>query len=221
MAFSISNGWDVAHHHVHEGIKHIGNACSINLTASSKYSDWESALEWPSLLAASMDVRQYSVEEHKQCLKAVVLFQAGMEAWISWAYSRPQLSGKSLPRNFVDKWTEALDHFSTTHDFSGYADFYRQVRNPIVHPTSEADVLSIAAIWSDVVHKGLKQGWGAMEALSSNLAQPFDRNSWSTMCGIHHVPPSLDSDALINLHELERSMRAKHLSGARGELQND
>lgn len=218
MAIFIHDGWDVSHHHIHEGFIHIGQAYAYNNNVTQKYSDYEDELHWAECLGASAEVRQYFITENKLCIKAVILFQAGMEAWISWAYSKPQLSAISVPRNFVSKWETAFNHFGNRYDFTDYAEFYRKVRNPIVHPSQQSDVEKVANVWCKPVHEGIKAGWSAMSTLSSELGHPFDSNSWETICNINGAPPSIGNNVITDLQALEREMCKKHIAGANGEL---
>ena len=218
MALIIHDGWDVAHHHNHEGFIHLGQAYAYNKYATQKYLNYEDDLHWAECLGSSAEIRQHFIAENKLCIKAVVLFQAGVEAWISWAYTKPALSSVSMPRHFVPKWEAAFNHFGNSHDFSEYAEFYRDVRNPIVHPSKQSDVEKVASVWCKPVHEGLRAGWSAMSELSTELGQPFDGNSWDTMCSINGTPISLEHSEISDLQVLERAMSLRHLSGARGEL---
>lgn len=218
MAIIINDGWDVAHHHIHEAFLHLGQAYSYNKHATQKYRRYEKDYHWAEYLGFSAEVRQLFIAENKLSIKATILFQAGIEAWISWAYTKPKLSAISTPRNFVIKWETAFSHLDSDYDFSTYADFYRQIRNPIVHPSNQSDVERVASVWCKPVHEGLKAGWTAMSVLSAELGYPFDENSWDRMFNINVTPESINNNEVSDLQALEREMLKKHLSGARGEL---
>jgi hypothetical protein len=215
MAIIISNGWDVAHHHIHEAFGHMGEACKTNLHATSEYRKIENSINWSSCLAASGTMRSYFVNENKLAIKAIILFQAGMEAWISWAYTQGGLAGQTIPNNFVKKWEDAFTALGSSFDFSSYADFYRNYRNPSVHPSTQGDVEKVAAICSKPVHEGIKSGWQAMAELSHLLSVPFDSDSWETMCKINGVPSAEEISLLGDLCQFERILSKKHIDGAR------
>ncbi len=215
MAFMINNGWDVAHHHIHEGFKHLGEAYSYNKHATDKFQKYEDDLHWAKCLAASGEVSQYYMHENKLSIKAVILFQAGLEAWISWAYTDPKLSGVTRPNKFVPKWETALKHLDIQHDFSIYSHFYRNVRNPVVHPSNSSDIETVSNIWFLPTYEGFQAGWLAMSKVSAGLDRPFDNDSWENMCNINGAPNFIDRNTILFLKELERKITQKHLSGAR------
>lgn len=218
MAFNINSGWDVAHHHIHEAFIHLGEAYKYNKQATEKWGNFDSNFHWADLLVASGEVRQHFIVENKLCIKAVVLFQAGMEAWISWAYSEAPLNGLDKPRNFISKWDAAFKHFDHSYDFSKYSSFYKKIRNPVVHPSTKKDVELVSEIWFKPVYEGMQSGWAAMADLSSNLGQAFDSNSWEIMCKANFAPKLINDHEISDLQLLERAMRHKHLLGFRGEL---
>jgi len=220
VALSINNGWDVSHHHMHEAFIHIGQAYEFNRHMTNKYCDYENKLHWAEFLGTSVEVRQSFIAENKLSIKAIILFQAGMEAWISWAYTEPNLAGENIPRNFVQKWEVAFHTLNVNHDFNEYAEFYREVRNPTVHPSKQSDIEKVANIWFEPVYEGLRSGWQAMSELSAALGKPFDRNSWEIICNANNAPNQIPDLIVSNLQELEGLMLQKHLAGARGELQD-
>ena len=214
----ISDGWDVAHHHIHEAFGHLGQAYRHNTYATQKYRDFEKTLSPTGYLKASMEVRHYFNLENKESIKAVILFQAGMEAWISWAYTEDQLAIKP-PYNVVDKWESAFTHVNKVYDFSGYATFYKETRIPIVHPSTQDDVKNVANVWCQPVHEGLKAGWSAMTALAAKIGQPVDGNSWDIMCDVNNAPKSINNNDVSDLQEIARKMNKWHLSEARRKLE--
>lgn len=214
MAIYISNGWDVAHHHIHEAFGHMGESCKVNLYAPNEYRKIENSIDWPSCLNASGTIRSYFVNENKMAIKAIILFQAGMEAWISWAYTQGGLAGITIPNNFVKKWEDAFTTLGSSFDFSNYALFYRNYRNPVVHPSSQDDVEKVSAIWSKPVYKGIMCGWESMAELSPLLSVPFDSDSWETMCKVNGVPNAEEISSLGDLIQFEKDLLKKHLDGA-------
>lgn len=218
VALSINSGWDVAHHHIHEAFIHIGQAYEFNCHMVRKYQKYKDKLHWTELLGASSEVRQYFIAENKLSIKATILFQAGIEAWISWSYTKPELSGSRVPRHFVPKWEAAFASLGIDYDFSDYAEFYREIRNPAVHPSQQSDIEKVANIWCKPVYDGIRAGWSAMSELSSALGQPFDSNSWDIMCNANNTPNTINDSEITDLQTLECAMLSRHLSGARGEL---
>ena len=221
MAIDITDGWDVAHHHIHEGLTHLGQAYRYNKQMTQKYLNYKDELSWVECFGASSEVRQCFVVESKESIKATILFQAGIEAWISWAYTKSQLSAVSIPNNFVSKWETAFNSLGKDYDFSEYATFYREVRNPIVHPSKQSDIEKVASVWCKPVHEGLKAGWSAMDALSEAFREPFDSDSWTQMCRINKTPESINNSEVSDLKLLERLMNKKKLFGARDALEKD
>jgi hypothetical protein len=218
VAFNINSGWDVAHHHIHEAFIHLGEAYAHNRYATEKWGDFDSNFHWADLLSASGEVRQHITAESKLCIKAVVLFQAGMEAWISWAYSENALKGLGKPRSFIPKWETAFKHLNHSYDFSDYSYFYKKIRNPVVHPSSQKDVESVSKIWFKPVYQGMLSGWEAMAALSHNLGRTFENDSWEVMCRVNNAPKVIIEQEVTDLQLLEQGMSQKHLLGFRGEL---
>ena len=210
MAFFINNGWDVSHHHTHEAFIHLGKACNINLNAIKYIESIPDDTPIPYFLKSSNIILGEYNNESKQCIKATILFQAGMEAWISWAYTQEQLNIKK-PRNFKDKWTKAFSHLNIDFDFSPYSDFYDNLRNPIIHPTTEQDIEKIAKIKSENVYRGFQAGWSATETLSAALGLPFDENSWEIMCEINGVVLPDKIKDLGELQTLYRELRKKSI----------
>jgi hypothetical protein len=217
MALSINSGWDVAHHHIHEAFIHLGQAYEFNKRISQKYCEYENKIHWAKLLGSSVEVRQSFIAENKLSIKSTILFQAGIEAWISWSYTKPELAQTQIPRFFVPKWETAFTQLGINYDFSVYAKFYKEFRNPVVHPSQQSDVEKVANICCKPVYDGLKAGWLAMSELSAALGQPFENNSWEIMCNLNGVPESIVEGEIIDLQSLERDMLSRHLSGARGE----
>ena len=208
MAFFINNGWDISHHHTHEAFMHLGEACVINLEAMSYYKAISKDVPTLHFLSISNRILGAYNMESKQCIKATVLFQAGMEAWISWAYTQDQLKIKKLG-SFKEKWTKAFEYFKVDFDFSTYGDFYDNLRNPIIHPSTEKDIEKISKIQSKNVYKGFKAGWAATEALSTAMGRPFDKHSWDTICEGNGVVSSDKVEDLGELQTIFKDLRQK------------
>lgn len=221
MALYINDGWDVAHHHMHEAFTHLGEACAYNKNACAKYMHFEKKFHWADLLGTSADVRVHFVAENKLSIKATLLFQAGMEAWISWAYTKSKLSTIKKPGGFKCKWEVAFDHLGSQYDFGDYGNFYTHVRNPIVHPSNESDVEKVANVWCKPVYDGLKSGWSAMSALGAIVGFKPDDNSWEKMCDLNNVPKVMGEDDVLDLQSMERTMKNKHVQGAREALNEE
>ena len=214
MTLVISDGWDVANHHIHEAFRLIGEACMINLHTTSKYEQIVESIDWISCQSLASSIRYQSIIENKLAIISIILFQAGMEAWISWAYTRNELSSCSKPRKFVHKWEMAFSELGSSFDFSNYARFYRDYRNPVVHPSNANDVLTVSQIYSKPVIVGISYGWEAISELSTELGMAFDPNSWDTICRINGVPQKDEVKKLGDLQKFERELLKKHLDGA-------
>lgn len=80
MAFVISNGWDVAHHHIHESFEHIGKSIVANLGISNTFTEVRDNASWAKCLGLSTQVRAAFIAENKEAIKATVLFQAGRKS---------------------------------------------------------------------------------------------------------------------------------------------
>ena len=212
MAIFIKNGWDVSHHHTHEAFKHLGYSCRINIEVNAFYEQQKDSLPWQKSLTVANKIRMNFIRENQEAIKAIILFQAGMEAWISWAYTTESLSHLSKPRYFTDKWEEAFKYLNIEYDFSNYADFYRNARNPIVHPSKEADIAAVANISASATLQGFKDGWSANESLSKGIGREFDKNSWDLISEINNVP-KVAPDELVDLQVLEKKLREKLLQG--------
>ncbi|MCH6233392.1 hypothetical protein [Cognataquiflexum rubidum] len=208
MAFFVTDGWSVAHHHIHEAFIHLGNACRINLDAMNYYKSISEDTHPVNFLSISSELSgAYSIE-NKECIKATILFQAGMEAWISWAYTKHQLNIVKS-RYFKQKWTDAYNHLAITYDFNPYSTFYDNFRNPIVHPSTNGDIDQIANIKSEDVYKGFQAGWDAMAKLSNGLGTPFELNSWDIMCNANGVILPNKISELGNIKGISGDLLAK------------
>lgn len=150
--------------------------------------------------------------ENKEAIKAIALFQAGMEAWISWAYTKAELSGITKPRNFKDKWIDAFAELRISHDFTDYGNFYSIQRNAIIHPGTQADIETVGKINSQITFSGLKRGWEAMAAMSAGFGQSFDVNSFDTMCNANGVQLT-EIGNLGDLLDFEKQLLQKHRAG--------
>ena len=212
MAFIITNGWDVAHHHIHEGFKHLGNSITANLSVTKTFEEVKNNSSWNNCLNLSGQVRAAFTLENKEAIKATALFQAGMEAWISWAYTKPELSGITKPGYFKPKWINAFTELGITNDFTDYGNFYSSQRNAIIHPGTQADIETVAKINSQDTFEGLKHGWIAMGAMSSGLGQPFDSNSFEIMCNANGVQLTEVAN-LGDLLDFEKQLLKKHREG--------
>lgn len=216
MGTIISDGFSVAHHHMHEAFIHLGEAYTVNTQASKEYLQIESNLTWHQCLTIAPQIRDQFTKENKKAIKAIVLFQAGMEAWISWAYTRPPLDSVRKPKSFKDKWEEAFDNCNIQHDFSVYGNFYKNYRNPVVHPSNPVDIESIDQIWVKPVYQGIQAGWKAMEALSPAIGFSFDSNSWETMCKINNVPNVFSTSDTLDLVKISLDLYKRAKEGAEG-----
>lgn len=192
---AITNGWDVAHLVIHSAFDELKKASElVKITINiEEIEPMKSQLIGFEILNRQINSKEYLV-------KAVALFQAGMESLINyWQSKYPEISGGS---NFVSKYEKAFSVKGVFHSFDDYASFYRTVRNAIIHPDSQQKIDTINNINFIQVYEGIKHGWDALERLSDKLGRSFDTNSWETLCNIHRVDSQLLESDYPDLKEL-------------------
>lgn len=210
MAFYITNGWDVAHHHINEGFKHLANSINANLSVSKTFKEVKNKSTWNKCLNLSEQIRAAFILENKEAIKATILFQAGMEAWINFAYTKQEL--KNPPDSFNDKWRDAFFKLNINYNFEKYAQFYTSQRNAIIHPSTQKKINTIAKINSIDTFEGIKHGWEAMKAIGQGLNQPFNSNSFDIICNTNGVKLT-EIENLGNLILFEKELLVKHQEG--------
>lgn len=196
---AITNGWDVAHLVIHSAFDELKKASefvkiSINIEEIEPMKSQSIGFE---ILNRQINSKEYLV-------KAVALFQAGMESLINyWQSKYPEIKCDS---GFVPKYEKAFSVKGVSHSFDDYASFYRTVRNAIIHPDSQQKIETINNINFIQVYKGINHGWDALERLADKLGEPFDTNSWETLCNIHRVDSQLLESDYPDLKELSNQL---------------
>ncbi len=210
--FKLHNHFDVARLLGHPAFDHLAKACLVysevhdhNLIDPSVH-DWSKCFDYQMLLTKLQRV------ELEACVHAVVLFQAMME---KVPYFVPTLCKELKPlkvTGFRESWDTLLDQTNSDDKphakdaFSKYyTDFYKGMRNPIIHGRDESDIEKVNSIHTALVHDGMKAGWSAYDYL---LTEAFRANgeshepSWSSICAMHYIPEVFDSNKFPNLREL-------------------
>lgn len=175
---SINDGWDVASLLTHSAFDELGQADKIARFDVSQV-DAIPPNQCFDLMSEAEYRRMPSLRIH--LIKAVVLFQAGMESLVSYLSSKypTQLRGK----NFFKQIENVLPKDQT----EAYFKFYGKVRVSIVHPTEIERIETIRDLQFIYVHQGLRYGWEIFSNLSAKLNERHDTNSWNIMCDLHHV----------------------------------
>jgi len=130
----------------------------------------------------------YEIEE---CIQALILFQAGMEAIINDEITNhPLLSSvkseesdlnthfKSL--SFKNKWTKSYEALQIREFeyLEAYLDFYSQYRIPITHPKRR--YVSLSTYRFRKIYEGIENGWYAVQLLYAVLGKEL--TSWELFC---------------------------------------
>ena len=196
---TITNGRDVAHLVIHSAFDELEKASEL-VKITVNIEEIEPMKSY--LLKSEIDIRQ--INSRKYLIKAVALFQAGMESLINyWQSKYPEISGGS---NFVSKYEKAFSVKGVFHSFDDYASFYRTVRNAIIHPDRQKKIETINNINFIQVYEGIKHGWDALERLADKLGEPFDSNSWKILCDLHGVDSQLLENNYPDLKELSNQL---------------
>ena len=149
--------------------------------------------------------------EFQFCIKAVILFQASMEAIINQAITTKsdikelievKYNKKKKP-TFQDKWEKTLEKYEIElENFKEYHEnIYRNLRNNVVHPDNRYSVKNAEKFIFSNVYSGFKNGWLAFASLSQAVGYPHDNNSWDIYCDICHLPKSVNPEKYPNLTE--------------------
>lgn len=185
-----------------------------------------------------LDYQNLSIElaskrrnEFQFCIKAVILFQAGMEAIINQTITtKPGIQElieefievkykkkkKWHEAAFKDKWEKTLDKYKIElENFKEYhKNIYQTLRNKVVHPEYRYSgekpksakkpkelIFSADKFIFSNVYSGFKNGWLAFASLSQAVGDPHDNNSWDIYCDICHLPKSVVPEEYPNLTE--------------------
>ena len=201
----ISNGWDVSNLVMHSAFDELQQANEI-----TKVNIKVNEIEPQECFFIGGEIRQRRSASRKHLVKATALFQVGMESLINyWLSKYPEIQGGG---NFVKKWEKAFEAKGMIANFDDYASFYRSVRIAVIHPENQDRIDIINNINFMQVYQGIKHGWEASERLANELGEPYDNNSWKTMCNIHGVPFQPLESEYQNLEVLSKELYSRHLS---------
>ena len=201
----IADGWDVAHLVMHTAFDELGLAGRhaqvgpIDPDAIDPIQCFH--------VGGRVDLAQGTSRRH--LVKAVTLYQAGMESTISYWISRH--SGLSTAGGFVERWDNVCGAKGCAPGLGDYAIFYREIRNAIVHPDTDARVRTIQTLRVKRVHEGIADGWSALQRLASALGEPHDADSWKIMCEAHGVPLQCSDELYPDLLDLRARLYKRHL----------
>jgi len=163
--------------------------------------------------------------ELKQCVQAIILFQAMME---KVPYFIPEIdAGLKLPsrKEFAHIWEYLLIQIKdpatqvlAKAEFDNYNNnFYKAFRNPIIHGKKADDITKINQIRVSGVYEGMNHGWRAYDYLLTEAFAPQQTHepSWANMCATHGISSTIDLYDYPDLFNLEVQFNKKHLDGAR------
>lgn len=201
----ITNGWDVAHLFMHSSLDELAAAHNIYVAAGKV--DVDSIDEQECFfLSPKMEFQDTNVKKH--LVKAVALFQAGMEAVFHWMQNiDPEIKSN---KGFANNWEEAFKKKGINFNFSKYRTFYEEYRIHIMHPDKEERFETINNLEFHEVFEGIKAGWLAYKALSEAVGYKHDDGSWKIMCNAHDLPTDLGTLSLINPKEVARLLNLRH-----------
>ena len=171
----------------------------------------------------SIELASKRQNEFQFCIKAVILFQASMEAIINQAITTKSdiqelievKSNKKKKPTFQDKWEKTLGKYKIElENFKEYHEnIYQTLRNNVVHPryrylgekpddsSDEKFIFPADKFIFSNVYSGFKNGWLAFASLSQAIGYPHDNNSWDIYCDICHLPKSVNPEEYPNLTE--------------------
>ncbi len=171
----------------------------------------------------SIELASKRQNEFQFCIKAVILFQASMEAIINQVIStqpdtkefiEASLKKKWYQASFKDKWCKTLKKQKIElKNFKEYhKNIYQTLRNNVVHPryrylgepddsSDEKFIFPADKFIFSNVYSGFKNGWLAFASLSQVVGYPHDNNSWDIYCDICHLPKSVVPEEYPNLTE--------------------
>ena len=200
----ITDGWSVAHLVMHSAFQELRQASEL-AQVYIKVAETDPIQCF--FVGGEVEQRRSASREH--LVKATALFQAGMESLINhWQSKYPEIQGGN---NFVSKWECSFTSKGVEANFDDYASFYREVRNAVIHPDTQIKIDTINNIEFLSIYQGIKYGWDASRRLASELGEPYDNNSWGTMCNIHGIPVNPEGRDYPNLTSLRAELYKRHL----------
>jgi hypothetical protein len=228
---NLHNHFDVAHLLGHPAFEHLAEALKVYEHARREGSLEVAAHNWPECLGRSARLHQLRTVELKQCVQAIILFQAMMEKIPHFVVSIGSGLVPAAEGGFARTWENLILQIKNPRtqaaakaEFDAYHnDFYKAYRNPIVHGKSTADITKINQIRVTGVYDGMRHGWRSYDYLLSEVFAPQQSHeaSWSVMCNAHAIPDNFDGQAYPDLLELESQFVQKHLEGARAACGSD
>lgn len=146
------------------------------------------------------DLQLMREKEAEACIESVLLFQSGMEAMIneeittnkmlqSVRRERDSLQKRLKDMSFKNKWEQsyaAMELEDKDEYLERYLDFYRKYRVPITHPRNR--YFDISEYRFPLVYEGLRNGWMAFMALSTNWEETARQDSWEQFCEECNLP---------------------------------
>jgi hypothetical protein len=174
-------------------------------------------VDWAETFRVHMVVHAARQLELRECIKAVVLFQAMMEALVNDAIEH---DGVPEAKCFADKWKGAFRHLGIADDshIEAYLPCYRELRNRVVHPKERRLQIDGQKLRFPFVHNSLREGWLAFAQLAAALGTPHDHNSWEIFCAANGVPAMVAQEDYPDLNALETALIRKHLDGVNSRL---
>lgn len=195
----------MAHLFMHSSLDELSAAHNIYVEAGKIDVD---SVEEKECFILSPQVEFQDTNIKKHLVKAVSLFQAGMEAVFHWMKEiEPDIESNN---GFSKKWEGAYKKKGIKYDFSKYKTFYEEYRIHIMHPDKEERFETINNLEFSEVYNGIEAGWDAYKILSGAVGYKHDDNSWAIMCDAHDLPANLNSWNLVNPKEISRLLNLKY-----------
>ena len=94
--------------------------------------------------------------------------------------------------SFKNKWEQsyaAVQVEDTDKSLENYLEFYRMYRIPITHPRNR--YFDISEYRFPLMYQGIRNGWMAYMALSTNWEYEAREDSWQQFCEECNLPGSL------------------------------
>lgn len=227
----LQNHFDLAHLVGHTAFDHLADAMSVyDKVRCAGWLDLTPHL-WTDCLLIGGQLDMLRRAELKECVQAVILFQAMME---KLPYFVPSIgSNLNSPSygEFAGSWNDLLSQIKdpTTQGaakaaFDSYnINFYKAFRNPIIHGKNPKDISEVNKIRIPGVYEGMRQGWRAYDYLLTEAFAPQQKHepSWAVMCKSHGISDTLNLPDYPDLFDLEAEFNKKHLDGARAAAKSD
>jgi len=201
----INNGFDAANLLIHSSLDEMKEA--FNWVVKVNEIDINS-LENGDCSFHSPKIENIDKSISKHLIKAIVLFQAGMESIIHWIGTKDTTIKSS--GSFVFKWEYAFEAKNIKHDFSEYANFYRSYRIHLIHPDKEERFETFNNLIFSDVYQGLLAGWNAFYVLSGAIGHKHDEESWQIMCAAHGLPGSVQREDYVSPKEVISHLDKKY-----------